>query len=331
MGWLGRERGEGGGQVEERIGIWNVISLVGKEPELVHEVEKFQLDIVGLTSTHSKGSGTSLLEKGWTLYHSGVADAVQRIHPFWSPERECWRVLLLGAPSSPWVTSMLKLPITNALFRHKGIHMCTWHQDALGRRSIIDFVVVSSDLQPYVLDSRVKRGAELSTDHHLVESFDHVPGEAGDIESEWTMFRASIVEAADQCCGRKVVGAVVAAMPELTGGYQRYWQAKRSAATAVAEAKTWAWEEFGEAMENDFRTASKRFWTTIWHLRKGKQSTVNTVYSGDGVLLTSTQDVVDRWKEYFEDLLNPTNAPSSEEAGPGDLGTGLHISGAEVA
>ncbi|TWW61101.1 hypothetical protein D4764_05G0011910 [Takifugu flavidus] len=46
-----------------------------------------------------------------------------------------------------------------------------------------------------------------SFDSHLWESFDHVPGEAGDIESEWTMFRASIVEAADWCCGRKVVGA----------------------------------------------------------------------------------------------------------------------------
>ena len=32
-------------------------------------------------------------------------------------------------------------------------------------------------------------------------------GEAGDIESEWAMFRASIVEVADRCCGRKVVGA----------------------------------------------------------------------------------------------------------------------------
>ncbi|KAI3374614.1 hypothetical protein L3Q82_021184 [Scortum barcoo] len=33
---------------------------------------------------------------------------------------------------------------------------------------MIDFVVVSSDLRPYVLDTRVKTGAELSTDHHLV-------------------------------------------------------------------------------------------------------------------------------------------------------------------
>ncbi|KAI3355688.1 hypothetical protein L3Q82_004281 [Scortum barcoo] len=47
------------------------------------------------------------------------------------------------------------------MFEHKGVHQCTWHQDTLGRRSMIDFVVVSSDLRPYVLDTRVKRGAEL--------------------------------------------------------------------------------------------------------------------------------------------------------------------------
>ena len=116
--------------------------------------------------------------------------------------------------------------------------------------------------------------------------------------------------------------------PEAVG---RYRQAKRSAAAAVAEAKTQTWEEFGEAMENDFRTASKRFWTTIRRLRRGKQCIINTVYGGDGALLTSTRDVVDRWKEYFEDLLNPTHTPSGKEAGPGDSGMGSPISGAEVA
>ncbi|KAI3376476.1 hypothetical protein L3Q82_016941 [Scortum barcoo] len=135
------------------------------------------------------------------------------------------------------------------MFEHKGVHQCTWHQDTLGRRSMIDFVVVSSDLRPYVLDTRVKRGAELSTDHHLVvswirwqrrkldrpgrpkrivrvcwerlaepsvrevfnshlrKSFSQIPREAGDIESEWTMFSASIVDAAVRSCGRKVSGA----------------------------------------------------------------------------------------------------------------------------
>ena len=89
-----------------------------------------------------------------------------------------------------------------------------------------------------------------------------------------------------------------------------------------------AWEEFDEAMENDFRTASKRHWTTMrqW----GKQHTVNTVCSEDGVLRTLTQDIVDWWKENFEDL-NLTNTPSSEKAGPGHSGTSSLISEAEFA
>ncbi|KAI3376921.1 hypothetical protein L3Q82_000017 [Scortum barcoo] len=58
------------------IGTWNVTSsLGGKEPELVREVERYRLEIVGLTSTHSLGSGTQLLERGWTLHYSGVAQA----------------------------------------------------------------------------------------------------------------------------------------------------------------------------------------------------------------------------------------------------------------
>ena len=80
---LGSSRERGPWRTDPRLqklalGTWNVTSLVGKEPELVREVEKFRLDIVGLTSTHSKGSGTSPLERGWSLFHSGVAAGVRR-------------------------------------------------------------------------------------------------------------------------------------------------------------------------------------------------------------------------------------------------------------
>ena len=60
------------------------------------------------------------------------------------------------------------LSIKNTRFKHKAVHMCTWHQDARGLGSMIDFVVVSSDQRPNGLDTRVRRGAELSTDHQLV-------------------------------------------------------------------------------------------------------------------------------------------------------------------
>ncbi|KAI3355631.1 hypothetical protein L3Q82_004184 [Scortum barcoo] len=43
----------------------------------------------------------------------------------------------------------------------------------------------------------------------------------------------------------------------------RYRQAKQAAARMVLEAKTRVWEEFGEAMEEDYRSASKRFWQTV--------------------------------------------------------------------
>ncbi|KAI3368711.1 hypothetical protein L3Q82_025707, partial [Scortum barcoo] len=244
------------------------------------------------------------------------------------------------------------LSITNTMFEHKGVHQCTWHhQDIipLGRRSMIDFVVVSSDLRPYVLDTRVKRGAELSTDHHLVvswlrwqrrkldrpgrpkrivrvcwersgrapsvrevfnshlrKSFSQIPREAGDIESEWTMFSASIVDAAvRKLWDARSLVPVVVAIPEPGGGHRKYRQAKQAAARTVLEAKTRVWEEFGEAMEEDYRSASKRFWQTVRRLRRGKQYSANTVYSAGGELLTSTEDIVGRWKKYFEDLLNP--------------------------
>ncbi|KAI3353866.1 hypothetical protein L3Q82_005074 [Scortum barcoo] len=75
---------------------------------------------------------------------------------------------LSGVQLLDFCASSHSLSIMNTMFEHKGVHKCTWHQDALGRRPMIDFIIVSPDLQPYVLDTRVKRGAELSTDHHLV-------------------------------------------------------------------------------------------------------------------------------------------------------------------
>ena len=43
-----------------------------------------------------------------------------------------------------------------------------WYRPRMAQKSLVDFCIVSSDLFSEVLDVRVKREAELLTDHHLV-------------------------------------------------------------------------------------------------------------------------------------------------------------------
>lgn len=45
-------------------------------------------------------------------------------------------------------------PITNTMFEDKGVNQCMFNQETLDERSLINCVVVSSNLQPYVLDKR---------------------------------------------------------------------------------------------------------------------------------------------------------------------------------
>ncbi|KAK3506164.1 hypothetical protein QTP70_016984, partial [Hemibagrus guttatus] len=75
---------------------------------------------------------------------------------------------------------------------------------------------------------------------------------------------------------------------------EEYRQAKRTAARVVSEAKTRVWED------------------------------------GGGELLAWTGDIVGRWKEYFEDLLNPTDTPSVEEPEAEDSEVDSFITQAEV-
>lgn len=55
-----------------KIGTWNIKGLAGKEIELVEEMEKQQLDYLGITETKKKGQGVTRIAKGYWLYWSGV-------------------------------------------------------------------------------------------------------------------------------------------------------------------------------------------------------------------------------------------------------------------
>ncbi|KAI3352797.1 hypothetical protein L3Q82_019235 [Scortum barcoo] len=197
----------------------------------------------------------------------------------------------------------------------------------------------------WTLDTRVKRGAELSTDHHLVVSWlrwqrrklDR-PGRPKRILFRGRLGTLSpsgpcslpplstqqfeVVDAQGLWCLSWWQSRTRWWTPEV----DRYRQAKQAAARAVLEAKTRVWEEFGEAMEEDYRSASKRFWQTVRRLRRGKQYSANTVYSAGGELLTSTEDIVGRWKKYFLRIssIPPTCLPvRKQEAGDSEVDSSI--------
>ena len=61
--------------------------------------------------------------------------------------------------------------ISNTFFKHKLAHLYTWENVSMNRRSVIDFFMYDERLRSMVVDTRVKRGAELGTnDHYLVVS-----------------------------------------------------------------------------------------------------------------------------------------------------------------
>jgi len=67
-----------------------------------------------------------------------------------------------------WVTAELSGKIFCVEQLHKYAHKYTWYRPSMKQKSMIDFCIVSAELFSGVLDVRVKRGAEFSTDHHLV-------------------------------------------------------------------------------------------------------------------------------------------------------------------
>ena len=61
---------------DHAIGNWNVSSLTGKEQELVCEAQQYGLDVVGISSTKCRGSGTVELNGAWKIFYSGVDAAM---------------------------------------------------------------------------------------------------------------------------------------------------------------------------------------------------------------------------------------------------------------
>lgn len=467
-----------------RVATWNVSSITGKELELVEEMKSYRIDVVGISSTKRRGSGTVDLEGGWKLFYSGVQPtesaragvgiltsprltdcAVEWIPSggrigllklnlgkrfvwivqVYAPNHEAqyqpfldelstaldvvgtdsfillgdfnahvgtdslgWKGVIgrNGAPALNANGKMLLhfcassgLSIMNTFFQHKDIHKYTWYRHACSQRSLIDFIVVSADLFKSVLDVRVKRGAELSTDHHLVvcdlklseasitrrarrqnafrirwerltkddvrktyadsitSRYKELPDEVDDIETEWDRFKRAVTASAVKSCGQKrlcvshgdvkktpwfnqeVRDALRAKKRAFRSWLQNpsahtreeYVEARKEAVKTAKDAKTASWEEFGHKLDSDYQSAKKVFWQTIRRLRGGKRTATPTIFDSQGKPISSEKAILERWRKYFADLLNPATSTSTDTEPETPLGDDDEITEENVA
>ena len=236
----------------------------------------------------------------------------------------------------------------------------------------------SSRTPPLVLDVRVKRGAELPTDHHLVvcslrlskpwlnrksnwssvayrikwealegkeerqqlassisSKFIQLLDVSNDIEKEWLLFRSAIILVVAKSCGRKQlrvagdsekrtrwwnqeVKEVIRAKTDtfktllqdksssdLQSGYI---EARKAATSAIKKSKEKPWEEFGYRLNSNYFSANKLFWQIIRRLRGERSIVTYYIKVSAGNILTDKNEILLRWRKYFEDLLNPVKA-----------------------
>ena len=50
------------------LGNWIILTLAGKELKLIEEAKRYHLDIIRVSSTKIRGSGTIDLKGGWNLF-----------------------------------------------------------------------------------------------------------------------------------------------------------------------------------------------------------------------------------------------------------------------
>ena len=83
------------------------------------------------------------------------------------------------------------------------------------------------------------------------------------------------------------------------------------ATSAVKKSKK-SWEEFGRRLDSNYFSANKIFWQTIRRLRGKRSSVTYSIKDSAGNILTDENEILSRWREYFEDLLNPVKASTRD-------------------
>jgi hypothetical protein len=97
--------------------------------------------------------------------------------------------------------------------------------------------------------------------------------------------------------------------------YTSYKRQREVVKNLVIEAKKKSWEDFGRKMEKNKNENQKLFYRVLKNLKTAKQeqSIINSIKTKEGEVLTEEHKIMERWKEHFKELLNPTKTNREQQ------------------
>lgn len=164
----------------------------------------------------------------------------------------------------------------------------------------------------------------------------HKEREHGDVEEEWEVFKNAVVSCASRVCGMKrlsnrgirkgsewwndEVARLVKGKKDMykrwlqnrcRAVYESYKVLRNEVKRAVRRAKKEADCRWGEKLVEDFSTNKRMFWREVKRTRKGVDVREEKVKDENGHVLTDGVEVCERWREYFDGLLNVSESGSA--------------------
>lgn len=154
----------------------------------------------------------------------------------------------------------------------------------------------------------------------------------GTVEADWNRFRSSLLSTCAEVCGTttKVIGTKrrhtqwwtaevkkavkdkriarrqLAEKPYDLAVLATFKETKRKEQKILRQAKALSGKKFGELLENSWQVSRSKYWKVIRSLRTTRSDTSTSIKSKEGATLDNQADILRRWAEYFETLLNPT-------------------------
>jgi hypothetical protein len=151
------------------------------------------------------------------------------------------------------------------------------------------------------------------------------------IEEAWQTFKTILQEGARKVCGTVVINKnkkqtawwneeikkqikkkktkwEIYLNTRTRESYMSYKRQREVVKNLVIEAKKKSWEDFGRKMEKNKNENQKLFYRVLKNLKTAKQEQpiINSIKTKEGEVLTEEHKIMERWKEHFEELLNPT-------------------------